>query len=256
MSGVIAISGLRKNFSGLEIIRGIDLVIHPGERHAIIGPNGAGKSTLFHLISGLYTPSSGDIVLNGTSIGGARPHDINRLGLARSFQITNIFPKLTIFENARLGVLARQGHRFDLFRRASQLRRVNEETDALLELVRLTPVRSRIAGDLAYSEQRALEIAMTLSTGANVILLDEPTAGMSTEETAYAVDLIRTVTAGKTLLIVEHDMNVVFSLCDRVSVLVYGAILATGTPEDIRGNAEVQTAYLGGLMAEGAAGRC
>ena len=170
--------------------------------------------------------------------------------MARSFQITNIFPKLSIFENARMGVMARHGYRFSLFRRASSLRAVNEETDELLELVRLSPVRDRLAGDLAYSDQRALEIAMALSTGASVVMLDEPTAGMSTEETAYIIELIRSVTADKTLLVVEHDMSVVFSLCDRISVLVYGQILATGAPDEIRSNANVQAAYLGDAVVQ------
>jgi branched-chain amino acid transport system ATP-binding protein len=250
MTGAISIRGLRKSFSGLEIIHGLDLSVRPGERHAVIGPNGAGKSTLFSLVSGLHAPNSGEILLDGVSIGGRSPHEINRLGLARSFQITNIFPGLSIFENARMGVIGRHGLGFNLFRRAAMLRQVNAETDALLELVRLSHLRDKIAGDLAYSEQRALEIAMTLSTGAKVILLDEPTAGMSTEETAYAIELIRRVTEGKTLLVVEHDMNVVFSLCDRISVLVYGEILATGRPDDIRSDPKVQAAYLGDLPVE------
>jgi branched-chain amino acid transport system ATP-binding protein len=251
MIGIVEIHKLNKSFGPLHIIRDLSLSIAQGERHAIIGPNGAGKSTLFNLISGLFAPSSGDIRLNGQSIAGRKPHEVNRLGLARSFQITNIFPKLSIFENARMGVMARHGYRFSLFRRASALRKVNEETDELLELVRLSLVRDKLAGDLAYSDQRALEIAMTLSTGASVLMLDEPTAGMSTEETAYVIELIRRVTADKTLLVVEHDMSVVFSLCDRISVLVYGEILATGAPDEIRSNAKVQAAYLGDAVIEG-----
>jgi branched-chain amino acid transport system ATP-binding protein len=250
MTGVVEIQKLNKSFGPLHIIRDLSLTIAKGERHAIIGPNGAGKSTLFNLVSGLFAPSSGDIRLNGRSIAGRKPHELSRLGLARSFQITNIFPKLSIFENARMGVMARHGYRFSLFRRASSLRAVNEETDELLELVRLSPVRDRLAGDLAYSDQRALEIAMALSTGASVVMLDEPTAGMSTEETAYIIELIRSVTADKTLLVVEHDMSVVFSLCDRISVLVYGQILATGAPDEIRSNAKVQAAYLGDAVVQ------
>lgn len=254
MSAALAIRDLRKSFGPLEIIRGVTLAVAPGERHAVIGPNGAGKSTLFGLVSGLHAPSSGEILLGGAPIAGLAPHEINRRGLARSFQITTIFPRLTIFENARIGVLARYGHRFDLLHRAARLRRITEETDALLEFVRLGHLRDRTAGDLAYSDQRALEIAMALSTGAEVILLDEPTAGMSTEETEYAVDLIRRVTESKTLLVVEHDMNVVFSLCDRISVLVHGEILATGCPEEIRANAQVQAAYLGDVLSAGETG--
>ncbi len=245
MTGAMQIDALHKGFGGTPIIRGLDLAVDVGERHAVIGPNGAGKSTLFNLISGLLTPDSGTIKLNGRDIAGHRPHEINRMGLARSFQITNILPRLSVFENVRMGVLGRHGQRFNLWQRVARLRQVNEETTALVEQVRLGHASDRLAGDLAYSDQRAIEIAMTLSTGAGVIILDEPTAGMSTEETAYIVELIRRVTVGKTLLIVEHDMSVVFSLCARISVLVYGQIIATGTPAEIRANTAVQAAYLG-----------
>ncbi|MEX6507554.1 ABC transporter ATP-binding protein [Jiella sp. M17.18] len=241
----LRLAGVTKSFGPIEVLQKLDLDIVPGERHAVIGPNGAGKSTLFNLISGLFAPSSGDIALNGRSIAGLSPHRINRAGLARSFQITNIFHRLSVFENVRLGVLARHGVRYGLFRPVGRMRRVNEETAEVLARVGLTPRADTLAGDLTYSEQRALEIGMTLTTGADVILLDEPTAGMSREETAQAAELIRSVTAGKTLLMVEHDMSVVFSLCDRVSVLVYGSILATDTPAGISANRAVQEAYLG-----------
>ncbi|MCA8906723.1 MAG: ABC transporter ATP-binding protein [Rhodospirillaceae bacterium] len=237
--------GVTKSFGQVSVIRGVDLDVLAGERHAVIGPNGAGKSTLFNLVSGLFPLSDGDILLRGRSIAGQPPHRINRSGLARSFQITNIFHRLSVFENLRIGVLARHGVRYGLFRPVSRLRRINEETREILSLVRLEARADDMAGDLTYSEQRALEIGMTLTTGADVILLDEPTAGMSRDETARAVELIRDVTQGKTLLMVEHDMSVVFSLCDRVSVLVYGEILATDTPQAISANREVQQAYLG-----------
>jgi branched-chain amino acid transport system ATP-binding protein len=242
---VLRLAGVTKSFGPIEVIQGLDLDITPGERHAVIGPNGAGKSTLFNLISGMFPPSSGDIALNGRSIAGLPPHRINRAGLARSFQITNIFHRLSVFENLRIGVLARHGVRYGLFRSVARMRQVNEETAEVLARVGLQARAEDLAGDLTYSEQRALEIGMTLTTGAGVILLDEPTAGMSREETAQAVELIRSVTEGKTLLMVEHDMSVVFSLCDRVSVLVYGNLLATDTPERISANREVQEAYLG-----------
>ncbi|SMF76172.1 amino acid/amide ABC transporter ATP-binding protein 1, HAAT family [Tistlia consotensis] len=237
--------GVAKSFGAIPVVRGVDLQIPAGERHAVIGPNGAGKSTLFNLVSGLFPLSGGDIRLRGRSIAGLPPHRINRSGLARSFQITNIFHRLSVFENLRIGVMARHGLRFGLFRPVARMRQVNEEARAILALVRLEARAEDLAGDLTYSEQRALEIGMTLTTGADVILLDEPTAGMSREETDRAVELIREVTAGKTLLMVEHDMSVVFSLCDRVSVLVYGEILATDTPERISANRAVQEAYLG-----------
>lgn len=234
-----------KSFGALNVLHGLNLTIADGERHAVIGPNGAGKSTLFNLISGMFPPTDGDIRLRGSSIAGLSPHKINRAGLSRSFQITNIFHRMSVFENLRLGVMAGHGVRFNLWRPVSGLDRVNDEARAIMSKVRLAARGERMAGDLTYSEQRALEIGMTLATGADVILLDEPTAGMSREETDYIVDLIREVTVGKTLLMVEHDMSVVFSLCDRVSVLVYGHILATDTPARIRENAEVQEAYLG-----------
>ncbi|MBB6181043.1 ABC transporter ATP-binding protein [Pseudorhizobium flavum] len=241
----LRLSGVTKSFGPIEVIKGLELDVWPGERHAVIGPNGAGKSTLFNLISGMFVPSSGEIMLNGQSIGGLPPHRINRAGLARSFQITNIFHRMSVLENLRIGVLARHGVRYGLFRPIARIQRVNEEAAEALARVGLEARAHDLAGDLTYSEQRALEIGMTLTTGAEVILLDEPTAGMSREETAQAVELIRSVTEGKTLLMVEHDMSVVFSLCDRVSVLVYGNILATDTPERISANRDVQEAYLG-----------
>lgn len=237
--------GVTVRFGGLVAVDQVDACFHAGELVGIIGPNGAGKSTLFNLISGMFAPSSGEIMLNGQSIGGLPPHRINRAGLARSFQITNIFHRLSVLENLRIGVLARHGVRYGLFRPIARMRRVNEESAEALARVGLEARAHDLAGDLTYSEQRALEIGMTLTTGAEVILLDEPTAGMSREETAQAVELIRSVTEGKTLLMVEHDMSVVFSLCDRVSVLVYGNILATDTPERISANRDVQEAYLG-----------
>lgn len=247
MSGdaVLQLSGVEKSFGPARIIRGVDLAVARGERHAVIGPNGAGKSTLFNLISGLFAPSAGSILLAGREIAGRPAHQINRMGLSRSFQITNIYHRMSVFENLRIGIMARHGVRFSLFRPASSLVEINRETEELLERIRLTWRRDVPAGELTYSEQRALEIGMTLATGPEIILLDEPTAGMSKDETDYVIELVREVTADKTLLIVEHDMSVVFSLCDRISVLVYGDLLATGTPDEIRNNAAVQEAYLG-----------
>ena len=242
---VLELRDVSKSFGAAQIIRNVHLAVPRGERHAIIGPNGAGKSTLFNLVSGLLSPDAGSILLNGREIAGRPPHQINRMGLSRSFQITNIYHRMSVFENLRIGVMARHGIRFALFRLASRLHEVNRETESVLERVRLTGQRSRPAGELTYSEQRALEIGMTLATGPEVILLDEPTSGMSQDESAYVIELIRDVTAERTLLVVEHDMNVVFSLSDRISVLVYGDLLASGTPEEIRTNQAVQEAYLG-----------
>ena len=236
---------MHKSFGETKIIRGANLTLKRGQRHALIGPNGAGKSTLFNLISGHYVPTSGDILLNGKSISGLPPHIINRRGLSRSFQITNLFPRMSVAENLRISVMGRHGHRFTMFRPISGLRAVNQEVDQLVDQLRLTKRRDDLAGDLAYSEQRTLEIGMSLATNPEVIILDEPTAGMSREETIYIVDLIKRVTEGRTLLVVEHDMSVVFTLCDQISVLVYGEVIATGEPAAVRANPKVQEAYLG-----------
>jgi branched-chain amino acid transport system ATP-binding protein len=248
-AAILAIIGLRKSFGATEIIRGVDLEVRAGERHALIGPNGAGKSTLFHLVSGQLAPSSGAIRFEGREIGGRSPQAINRLGLARSFQITNIFPKLTTFENVRLAVMRAHGLQYAFWKFIDRDRRIREETGHLLERVRLGAKANAIAGEMAYSEQRSLEIAMTLASDPRLILLDEPMAGMSHEETAYTAELIREATSGRTLIIVEHDMDVVFALSDRISVLVYGQVIATGTPEAIRADAGVREAYLGDEVA-------
>jgi len=242
---VLELRGLRKSFGETQIIRGVDLTVRRGERHALIGPNGAGKSTLFNLISGHYVPSSGDILLNGRSIAGLSPHIINRRGLSRSFQITNVFPRLSVEENLRISIMGRHGHRFTLFRAIGSMKAVNDEVDEYINKLRLARRRRDLAGDLAYSEQRILEMGMALATNPAVLILDEPTAGMSREETAYIVDLIRQVTQDRTLLVVEHDMSVVFTLCDRVSVLVYGEVIASGEPAKVRADKKVQEAYLG-----------
>ena len=244
-AAALELRDVHKYFGHAHIIQSATLEVREGERHAVVGPNGAGKSTLFNLISGMFPPSSGEILLKGEPITGLAADAINRRGLSRSFQITNIFPRLSVFENLRIGAMARHGIRFGLFRRASAMRAVNEETAGIMERVRLARSRNVPAGDLTYSQQRALEIGMTIATGADVILLDEPTAGMSRDETDHAIALMREVTEGKTLLVVEHDMSVVFQLCSHISVLVYGRVLATGTPEEIRANREVQEAYLG-----------
>jgi branched-chain amino acid transport system ATP-binding protein len=242
---VLELESLHKSFGETKIIRGVDLTVKRQQRHGLIGPNGAGKSTLFNLISGHYVPTSGDIRLNGQSISGLPPHLINRRGLSRSFQITNLFPRMSVAENLRISVMGRHGHRFTMFRPVSGMKVVNAEVDEMLERLRLTKRRDDLAGDLAYSEQRAVEIGMSLATDPSILMLDEPTAGMSREETAYIVEMIRNVTEGRTLLVVEHDMSVVFTLCDRISVLVYGEVIASGEPAAVRANKKVQEAYLG-----------
>ncbi len=238
-------SGLRKSFGPTEIIRGVDLEVREGERHALIGPNGAGKSTMFELLSAAIRPSSGNIFLFGKSTLGLDPAEVSHRGLSRSFQITSVFPRLTVFENLRMGVFARRGIRSDVMRLSSRLTEINQEIEQLMATVRLQNRRDTLAGALPYSEQRALELALTLSIDPKLLLLDEPTAGMSRQEAEHTVDLIQRITTGRTLLIVEHDMDVVFRLCDRISVLVYGQIIASGERQEIRNNADVQTAYLG-----------
>lgn len=237
--------GLKKNFGPTEIIRGVDLAVPRAERHAIIGPNGAGKSTLFNLISGLIPLSAGEVRLNGETVSGKPPFEINRRGLSRSFQVTNIFPVLSVFENVRCAVLWAKGERYAFWRSVGGNLAVTERTEEVLSAINLQGRRDVQAGVLTYAEQRALEIGITMAGGATVILLDEPTAGMSKAETERAVDLIRRISEGRTLVIVEHDMSVVFGLADRISVLVYGEIIATGTPAEIRASRQVRDAYLG-----------
>lgn len=250
----LELAGVRKRFGKTEIIRGVDLAIRSGERHAIIGPNGAGKSTLFNLISGRFPVSEGSIWLHGREITGARPFEINRMGLARSFQITNIFPRLSVYENLRCAVLYALGYRYSFWHRLNGLRDAHERAEDLLSRIGLARRRETQAGLLTYAEQRALEIGITIAGGASVVLLDEPTAGMSRSESDRAVELIRRITEGKTLVMVEHDMSVVFGLADRISVLVYGEVIACDSPQAIRGNRAVQEAYLGTSLSESAHG--
>ncbi|RZL66261.1 MAG: ABC transporter ATP-binding protein [Variovorax sp.] len=254
MSYALELKALTKSFGKTEIIRGVDLAVNAGERIAVIGPNGAGKSTLFNLISGRLTPSSGEVLLNGERIDGKKPYEINRLGLARSFQITNIFPKLSVFENLRCGVLWSLGYRYTFLRFLSNLDDANERTEELVRQVGLERKRDVLAVNLTYAEQRALEIGVTIAGGASVILLDEPTAGMSKTETSHFIALIKEVTIGKTLLTVEHDMGVVFGLADKIAVVVYGEVIAFDTPAAVRANAKVQEAYLGSSVADAQAG--
>jgi branched-chain amino acid transport system ATP-binding protein len=244
---------LRKRFDRSEIIRGVNLSIAKGERCAIIGPNGAGKSTLFNLVSGRIGMNGGDIRLNGASIVGLKPHQINRLGLARSFQISNLFDKLSVYENLRCAVLWSLGYKYSFWHRLNGLRDARARAEEVMEQIGLKHLRNVPAAVLTYAEQRALEIGLTIAGGADVILLDEPTAGMSRAESDAAVELIRKVSVGKTLVMVEHDMSVVFHLADKIAVLVYGEVIAFDTPANIRANAEVQAAYLGHHVAGEAA---
>ena len=253
-SFALELKDLRKSLGKTEIIRGVNLAVRHGERIAVIGPNGAGKSTLFNLISGRFGATSGDVLLNGTVINGLKPYEINRLGLSRSFQITNIFPKLSVFENLRCSVLWSMGYKYSFFRFLSSLHDANARANELLQMIKLDKKHDVLAMNLTYAEQRALEIGITIGGGANVILLDEPTAGMSRSETTRFIALIKQVTEGKTLLTVEHDMGVVFGLADKIAVVVYGEVIAFDTPEAVRANPRVQEAYLGSAVADAQAG--
>ncbi len=245
----VELKALHKAFGLTAIIRGASLAVAPGERVAIIGPNGAGKSTLFNLISGRFAPSSGQILLNGQRIDRKRPYEIARLGLARSFQVSNLFTHLSVFENLRCALLWSLGYRYAFWKFLARQDELNARAHALLAMLRLEHRQQTLAMNLSYAEQRALEIGITIAGGAEVILLDEPTAGMSRSETRVFVELIREVTAGKTLLTVEHDMGVVFDLADKIAVLVYGEVIAFDTPAAVRADARVQQAYLGSALA-------
>lgn len=250
MSFAVELKDVRKSFGKTEIIRGASLQVNAGERVAIIGPNGAGKSTLFNLISGRFAPTSGEILLHGERIDGLKPYEVNRRGLARSFQVSNLFHRLTVFENVRCAVLWSMGYKYAFWKFLADLDDANDRADEVLEMLKLDRKRDTQVMNLTYAEQRALEIGLTIAGGSNVILLDEPTAGMSKSETKRFIQLIREVTEGKTLLTVEHDMGVVFGLADKIAVLVYGEVIAYDEPEAVRANQRVQEAYLGSVLAE------
>jgi len=245
VTAAIELIDLHKSFGSTVVIRGVTLEIGQGERHAIIGPNGAGKSTLYNLITAKYVPSAGRIRLRGQDVTGRKPYEINRMGLSRSFQVTNIFARMSAFENVRCGALWAMNYRYSFWRDVDKLDDVNERALQVLGDIGMASRADVPAGVLSYAEQRALEIGITIAGGADVILLDEPTAGMNRSETEHTVELVRRITQNKTLVMVEHDMSVVFNLADRISVLVYGEIIASGPPDEIRGNAAVREAYLG-----------
>ena len=231
----------------MQVLFDVNLQVREGERHAVIGPNGAGKTTLFNVITGTYRPSRGQVFFKGKEITGARPNELTRLGMGRSFQITSTFNRLTTFQNIRLAILSNRGIRFQLFRKVDKMQAITEETDEVLRRIHLDGERDMPAGVLSYGKHRSLEISLALATDPDLVLLDEPTAGMSRDETHHAVELIRRLTEGKTLVIIEHDMDVVFSVADRITVLHHGEILATGLPKEIKENREVKDAYLGEL---------
>ena len=241
----LELKGVRKKFGPTEIIRGVNLKIKKGEIHSLIGPNGAGKSTLYNLISGVYKLSSGSIKFNNKNIENLPSYEIFRLGLSRSFQITNIFPKMSVFENVRCGLLWNMNYKYSILKILDNNQDLNDKTNAILEQISLSNYSKEPAGLLSYADQRALEIGITIAGGAETILLDEPTAGMSKSETERATNLIRNIAKNRTVLIVEHDMGVVFDLSDTISVLVYGEVICSDKPEKVKTNKAVKEAYLG-----------
>ena len=233
---ILSLNNVQKNFGETQIIRGVSLDIVEGEKHAIIGPNGAGKSTLFHLISGRYQLTSGNIRFKQDQIENLPPYEIARMGMARSFQVTNIFPRMNVFENVRCALLWSKGYRYSFWHLLGRQRELNDESMHVLEQIGLKDKALFPSGELGYAQQRALELGIAIASGAQLIMLDEPVAGMSHSEAESSVQLIRKITEGKTLIMVEHDMNIVFDVADRISVLVYGEIIATDKPENIRAN--------------------
>ena len=242
---LLSIRDIYKDFRGLEVLKGVDLSVAKGTRHAVIGPNGAGKTTLFHIVTGNLDPSRGNIYYNGTDITRLPIHRRSRMGISRSFQVTNIFSDLTVFDNVLSGVRSHEGDRYSLLKNPHRSRKLREKSDDIIEKIGLTPVKGKVARELAYGEQRALEIGITLSTSPELILLDEPTAGMTREDTRAFIEMIDKVTRDLTLVIIEHDMDVVFSLATTLSVLHYGKILISGKPDDVRKDQRVKDAYLG-----------
>jgi branched-chain amino acid transport system ATP-binding protein len=250
MIPVLRLKGVAKKFGRFVVIDDVNLEVFEGERHALIGPNGAGKSTLFNLITGRYSPTKGVIDFKEKRIDGHPPYKINRLGIARSFQIINIFKEMTVYENVRNAIVAARRCSLQFTRRLANMDGVRRETEYILDRINLTSFRNEPASTLGYGQQRALEIGLTIAQDPELVLLDEPGAGLTPEETKEIIKLIREVTAQKTLLIVEHDMDVVFNLADRISVLNRGRIVATETPEEIKRNKVVKEAYLGGFFDE------
>ncbi len=245
MNNHLELKNVKKNFGSTSIIRGVNLNVKRGEIHSLIGPNGAGKSTLYNLISGVYKPTSGTIKFNKKNIENLPSYEIYRLGLSRSFQITNIFPKLSVFENIRCGLLWNMNYKYSAFKILNNDKVLTEKTNQIIELISLAKFAKESAGLLSYADQRALEIGITIAGGAETILLDEPTAGMSKSETERATNLIKNIAKKRTVLIVEHDMGVVFDLSDTISVLVYGEIICSDKPEKVKNNKAVREAYLG-----------
>ena len=245
MRALLKVENLFKDFSGLKVLTDVSFDIFEGERHAIIGPNGAGKTTFFNIVTGLYKPTHGKIYFLDKDITGKPPYKIARLGLSRSFQIINIFPRMTVYENIRNAIVSQFRRRFNCISLLYRNKTIEKETHHIINLLDLKETMNVLACELDYGRQRHLELALTVARDPVLIMLDEPTAGLNSEESRQAVQLIKKVSEGKTLAIVEHDMEVVFSLADRITVLNTGMVLATGAPKEIRENEQVKRVYLG-----------
>ncbi len=250
MTTIIETRDLTRHFGGLRAVEGVNLQVQAGTIHSIIGPNGAGKTTLFNLISGAIKPTRGAVLLRGRDITRLPLHRIAHLGLGRAFQVTNVFPSLTVLENARLAAQAQGNDSFKLWANAAHLRRYTEQAQAALDTVGLTAKADARAATLPHGDKRKLELAIILAADPQVLLLDEPTAGMASEQVPMLLDIIRRVQAGtsKTILLVEHNMGIVMNVSDRITVMHQGSLLAEGTPDEIRNNPTVQQAYLGGSL--------
>jgi len=245
MQSILQLIDIHKHFGKYRVFAGISIDIMPGEIHALIGPNGAGKTTVFNLITGKYRPTHGKIFFRGKQINGLNTQKITRLGIARSFQKTNIFNDMTVFENIRNAVISKYRLNNKVFGLLKHNISVKNETEQFLELIHLKKYRMELAGTMAYGQQRALELGITIALNPELVLLDEPTAGMTPQETSEIVVLIKDVIKDKTLIIVEHDMEVVFNIADRISVLYDGRLITTATPNEIKQDTRVKEAYLG-----------
>ncbi len=242
---LLRVEGLIKRFGGLTAVDGVSLDLNLGELHAVIGPNGAGKTTLASMIAGETVPSAGRIVFAGRDVAGLPAHRLSRLGFSRSYQKTNIFMPATVFENCRLAAQSRDPRAWQIFSDARRLRGVNEAARRALDLAGLGERQGELAAHLSHGEQRQLEIAMCLATAPRVLLLDEPLAGMGAVESARMVELVRALTTDHAIMLIEHDMDAVFTLAQRLTVMVDGAVVASGEPSQVRADPKVQSAYLG-----------
>ncbi len=247
---ILETRNLTKEFKGFTAVSAVNLQVQRGHIHALIGPNGAGKTTCFNLLTKFLIPTSGQILFNGRDITAARPAQIARQGIIRSFQISAVFPHMTVLENVRIGLQRNLGNSYFFWQSARQLDRLNQQAMALLEQVDLAGFADKVTVDLPYGRKRALEIATTLGMEPELMLLDEPTQGMGHEDVHRVTELIKKVSAGRTILMVEHNMSVVSGICDKISVLQRGAVLAEGDYAEVSANPKVMEAYMGSSAAE------